>query len=230
MPREPDVIRAELAELKGKKGQGYKVGSLRMELIESLESEVDRLSAPVTSSVGAQASQSSNLWAATEPDDILGGDPFASDEWLFIEKACGELELDLTRGVTTDLAKKIYNQVCAKVEAWRTMRGIVEEIGIGADWPQWPELGRDPNTGKKVAPKVKAKPDSRESEPTGEGVTDGGMPIREAAPSADDIKNFVMGTDPTPAPQATESIKANVLAEITSRPTPVRKPEPAVAN
>lgn len=224
--RPSGVIEAEIEDLRaaaeaaGKKPSGLKLGKLRGELIDALKQENADLRAcaemgPVT---------------APDPDAGLEGfdqdlvdaeDPHKSDEWAFIEKSIAELQLNLTGGNMTDVAKKLYNQLRAKLRIWRIARDIVDQVGTGGDWPQWNMLNRNSSTGE-VLPEKPAEPEPV-AEPVAEapveGVTPGGMPIHAAAPSQNDILATVTGGDP----------RAAVQAQIEERSRPAERPVGAPA-
>jgi hypothetical protein len=79
-------------------------------------------------------------------------DPFDTDEWRFIDRACSEIKIEAD-GSMGNAVKKVYNELDAKVKVWRIARQIVAQVGIGNKWPQWVTLGRNPSTGEKEAPK-----------------------------------------------------------------------------
>jgi len=227
MARSLEVVTAELAEAeaRGDKGGKIKAGKLRKELIPLLGAE-NALLRTANSAHTVTVPSGAGLDADFGFGDVLSPDPLSTDEWAFIQKACGELELDLTKGVTTDLVKKIYNQIVAKVVAWRTMREIMGEIGPGGQWPQWSALNRSASTGEKLAPKPVEEPEPAPQEPD-PTITEGGMPVREAAPSDQDIKDLILGPSAAPAAAPThpsgEAIVAGVLGDIANRPEPVRE-------
>jgi hypothetical protein len=141
-------------------------------------------------------------------------DPYASPEWAFLERACAEVELQ-HHGNQSDIVKKFYQELQAKVLVWRMAREIVQEVGIGNDWPQWGALGRNPSTGKKD-PKFAPRPQPEPTpEPAMPPVTDAGMPIRSRQPSKRDIIAAVVGGDP----------RAGVMEDLSARPESVRKPQ-----
>jgi len=230
MARSLEVVTAELAEAeaRGDKGGKIKAGKLRKELIPLLGAE-NALLRTANSAHTVTVPSGAGLDADFGFGDVLSPDPLSTDEWAFIQKACGELELDLTKGVTTDLVKKIYNQIVAKVVAWRTMREIMGEIGPGGQWPQWSALNRSASTGEKLAPvaasfPVEPETDAQVPDPT---ITEGGMPVHAAAPADQDIKDFIMGGSAAPEEEAkhpaSEAIAAGVLGDIANRPEPVRE-------
>lgn len=88
-----------------------------------------------------------------KPKDVLN-----TAEWRFIEKAIAEANVDFTSGAMTGLAKKLYNILVAKVTLWRMAHEVVEQVGVGNEWPQWSALGRNESTGRKLSEELKASP------------------------------------------------------------------------
>ena len=197
-------IKAELAALDGVKGQGVKKGRLRSALIDALEARVADLEAsPVAVAESVPASEP--LTSAM----IFGDAVEDTAEWRFVERTCAELNLNLTGGSAGDIVKKIYNQIKAKVTAWRMTREVVAEIGIGAEWPQFAALNRNPSTGAKLP--AQPEPAPVEADPA---ATEAGMPIVEAPASA------------SKSPEE-EAIRLQVAAMVGARPEPARA-EPAI--
>lgn len=162
----------------------------------------------------AQLDDQSDLDCSTEGGDYDAWCPIEgpsqgyqdSDEWQFIERCCARLDVDLTKGVTSNLAKKVYQQLWAKLVTWRMVREIVLEYGPGSEWPQYADTGRNPNTGKKDPKydpeRIKAEQEARRAErqrlPAADGVTEGGMPFEAGRPRRDEIIAQVMGGAPLP--------------------------------
>ncbi len=192
-----------------------------------------RVDTPPAASVPEHPSVAGHFFAPFPADEMgtLGdSDPFATDEWRFLEKCAMELEIDLTRGVSTDLAKKIYNQVVAKFMAWDTLREVLVEyqdrIFKERTFPQWPELNRDPNTGRKLPPK--------KEEPEVVQIPDGvseevSRPVRAGQPSPEAVMAMMgggpvavsSGADPIPV-STKEALKQDMLDQLGSRPEPPR--------
>ena len=231
---ERDLVIAN-AEEAGKRPYGPKIGELRLELIGALEAEIAAVEAenealraltpaPGYSGPGSQA-HDDFLAAATIPGarvpynvgalpdgwdiDSHESNPYDTDEWRFIEKACAEVEIPKS-GSVTGLVKWGYSVLDAKVKIWRISREIVKQVGIGEKWPQYKDLGRSNETGEPLPPKpapapVAASPEPRPTE------TEGGMPIRPGVPSAADIMATVAGGDAASiaaqfSPATTESV------------------------
>jgi len=222
--RAPEDIRAERdlvianAEEAGKRPYGPKIGELRLELIDALEAENEALRAltpaPDYSGPGSlPGGTSAPLGQVVVPDgwdiDSQESNPYDTDEWRFIEKACAEVEIPKS-GSVTGLVKWGYSVLDAKVKIWRISREIVKQVGIGEKWPQYKDLGRSNETGEPLPPKpapapVAASPEPRPTE------TEGGMPIRPGVPSAADIMATVAGGDAASiaaqfSPATTESV------------------------
>ena len=240
MTRSPQDVEAEISALQesGKKNPG-KLGALRKELIDSLRAENAALlgrfesgrTEPITFGSPPERAPMKATYSRGASDSVLAPDPLSTDEWAFAEKACAELELDLTKGVTTDLVKKLYNQIDAKVKAWRIIRAVVKGVGTGVAWPQFNALGIGSSLGEALhghsvlsddwEPGYTSKPEPAapaEAPPPAPTITEGGMPIREGAPNPADILSGVTGGDP----------RVGIMADVESRPEPVREPEPAV--
>jgi len=201
-------IKADLAALDGVKGQGVKKGRLRSALIDALEARVADLEAsPVAVAESVADAGDSGGWYIEYPG--AGTNIEDTAEWRFVERTCAELNLNLTGGSAGDIVKKIYNQIKAKVTAWRMTREVVAEIGIGAEWPQFAALNRNPSTGAKLP--AQPEPAPVEADPA---ATEAGMPIVEAPASA------------SKSPEE-EAIRLQVAAMVGARPEPARA-EPAI--
>ncbi len=201
--------------LKAEKNPRQK-GILRKQLVGALEREVDRLDALLKAAAEAPktiSAVSGPYSVGTLSVDLGAQDPFQTDEWRFLERCCAEMDIELARGVTTNLAKKIYDKVGAKFMAYRTMKEIVAERGVGAEWVPFAVTGRDPNTGNKRKLKAVEPAPEPEKAPRAPDVTAGGMPVRSDRPSPDAILAAVTGGDP----------RAGMRAELEARP----EPEPA---
>jgi len=151
MARSIAEVEADLSEVEGVKGKGFKVGTLRKELIEAQRAWIDAVKADTFGSVGQrQMVEADTIIGASVPYNtgtLAAPDPQNSEEWRFIEKVCAELALDLKSGSSAGIVKGVFNIVDAKVKAWRIARRIFEQIGAGGDWPQYTALGLKATTG-----------------------------------------------------------------------------------
>lgn len=167
MPRSVSEIEAEMAAAKEAK---VHPASAKM---RALRAELDAANGVASTQTSAESAVSAD--ASPAPD------PYQSDEWRFIEKACAEVRIEAD-GSMTNAAKKVYNVLDAKLKVWRIARAVVAQVGIGNKWPQFTDLGRDPNTGELLS--EKAARTTANSPPTpapaapAPRVTDAGMPIR----------------------------------------------------
>ena len=141
MARTIEEIKADLAALEGEKGVGVKKGKLRTELIEAYDAAFGEQAATITAGP---------LVSAFYSDDLMATDPLESEEWLFVERVCAELDVDMKKGTNVGLVKDVFNMVDAKVKAWRVMRDIVAKLGVGAKWPQFAATGLNSSTGEPV--------------------------------------------------------------------------------
>ena len=155
--------------------------------------------------------------------------PTDTPEWRFIEKCCAELDVNLGKGITTDLAKRIYDRVVAKVMAWRMLLEIVTENEPGADFPPFSKLGRNTSTGKKqdqfasrgAAVQERAKEQEAKASAPKDPipvVTAGGMPMR-GRPSPQEVMANMGGPD---VADHAAAIKNQVAAMVGARPEPAR--------
>lgn len=197
MPRTVAEIEAEIAATKAEKvhPMSARVRALRDEL------KAAKNPAPVPEKgLDGQvaymqfASNAGNIEVSTSGFVAPVCDPYSTDEWKFIEKACAEFELSDT-GNQSRIVKRLYQAIDAKLKVWRLAREIVAQVGIGKEWPQFSALGRDENTGQKVAPKPVVAPKA----PVAPTVTEAGMPVRSREPSKAEILAGVTGGDPRAA-------------------------------
>jgi hypothetical protein len=158
MPRPIEAILADISSAKaaGEKPMGALLRRLRAELKEAEGTAAAPASpVPAEPAPSETATDRGPLWTA---DFALStASPLDSDEWRFIEKCAAELA-SRTDGMSTGRVKKAYNDLELKVRLWRIAREIVQEVGIGAEWPQWTALDRDESTGKKRDKKTAAAP------------------------------------------------------------------------
>ncbi len=198
MTRTAEAIRAEMDHLKasGIHHMSKQVRDLRAELADA-EGETVEVETPAESPAPIDVAISSTFADMSDPMD--------TDEWRFVEKACAEVQIG-QRGSQTDIIKKCYNELWAKLTVWRAARDLVLRIGVGNPWPQFAALGVCGRTGQPLP----AKPPEPEAAPSAPTQTAGGMPVRSHAPSASDILATVTGGDPSAA----------LREEIASRPEP----------
>lgn len=215
MARSADEIRAEDEALKA---QGkHHFSSER----KALAKELKALEA-ISDADGGQAEGVSE--AITADFDMGADDPYDSDEWRFIAAACAEFVLP-KGGSTTGLVKTIFNEIDAKVKAWRLARKIIAKIGIGEPWPQFAVMNLNPGTGEPIPGKV--------SWFTGEVVPEKHpqpepVPVRREIPTETEAQMPVdPGMPAMPGFDSTDSLKAAVAATIGAEIG--ASPEPAEA-
>jgi hypothetical protein len=146
MSRTVAEVEADIASAKasGEKPMGKRLRALRDEL------KAATAPACVVDVIAATAAPTRMVESASI--ETPASDPFATDEWRFIDRACSEIKIEAD-GSMGNAVKKVYNELDAKVKVWRIARQIVAQVGIGNKWPQWVTLGRNPSTGEKEAPK-----------------------------------------------------------------------------
>lgn len=215
MTRRPEEIQADIDAEKAK-GTHHMAAALRV-LREELKAATATVSAEVDAPAGVVVS------VTPEPVVTLGAEcsvevpatpAVDTAEVDFIEKAIANTEIDFSSGQLTGVVKKLYNILWAKLTLWRISRDIVKQIGPGGEWPQWAALGRNDSTGRKEEEKPATVVPARPVACPAPAVTEGGMPIRSARPTAADILASVTGGDP----------RSGLKQEIGSRPEPVRTP------
>lgn len=213
MARSVDAIEADLEALRlqGVHGNAKEMVKLKLELQAAQDADSGAEMppqqdpepmevGPVTAEPGAAAEV-----PALDPAD------FDSDEWQFIQKACAEVQTP-KGGIASGLVKTLYNTLKAKVRIWRLAREIVGQVGIGGEWPQWSALGRNNSTGELLPPPEPEPEPVLSQEEFAAAVTEGGMPVRDAAPSPEAIREAVTGGSAADA----------ILADIESRPEPAK--------
>lgn len=211
MPRTVSEIEAEMsaAKAEGVHAQSAKMRALRAErdAVKAAPMPGDAPPATVTLPAGT-------VVVGEETPVCAESDPYKTAEWEFIQQAIAETEVDFKSGAMTGVAKKMFNILDMKVRLWRMAREMVAQVGIGADWPQWAALGRDENTGQKIA--TRPAPPARPVDPV-PAVTEGGMPIRPKVPTpaADELE------------AERQKIKQSMLGMLGQRPAPERAPEAA---
>lgn len=240
---EYEVIKAERerlveeAKAAGKRVNGVKKGELTKKLEAAYEAEISRLW-DLLHAKGAEAvtiSSSPQTTASYLPSVGLdfGGTPdFESEEWKFIQRCVAELDVNFQSSIQT---KQVYHSLVAKVKNWRIAHRIVEQLGVGATWPLFTALGIKDNSGDPIHEHsvlsdvwipgwVPPSPEPEEPEPelppigapvaeTPPLVTEGGMPL-------------IPGLAPPDASDLAAAVAGDVLAQITSRPTPPREAPP----
>lgn len=151
--RTPQEIRDErdhiLSEAKaaGKKANGKKIGDLRLELIASLESEVERLGSAHLAAPNAAGMRA--VYDEFERHPGAGADDgHAEAERRFMEKCAAELVVDVKKGSISGIVKDIFNLLDAKMMAYRISSRILRQIGPGKEWPQFTALGLSHETGE----------------------------------------------------------------------------------
>jgi len=200
-----------------------KKGQLKTRLVAALKKEVETLRATSVTTASSAEPTTGTMGSSTEFDQWdmeLPKDPLKSDEWAFIEKACAEMTVDVRAGTATGLVKHIFNLMDAKTKAYRITKRIVERIGVGEDWPQFPALGLDAKTGKPLHDHSVMHDDwvQNWSEPKPEPV--------QAAPAPQPAETTEAGAPIRPTPQASEmdafaaSVADSVLGDLSTRPDP----------
>ena len=253
MARDAETIQAEIEVLKaqGVDGRSAPVRALRAELKalgvgvgaparkrrkkKRTRKAVHRPELPKTEAPQAMfpGEQTRTVSGGPSVVAVIEADPFKSDEWDFIQKACAEVKLQ-NAGNQSGVVMKFYLELWAKVQVWRIAREVVQEFGIGAEWPSWASLHRDPSTGKKFdakpAPAPKAASNGSQKPPT---VTEGGMPIRMASPAPAEMMAALAPPMGVPAPAGMtdtrdmrQVLKRSILGNVESRPVPQRENAP----
>ncbi len=240
MPRSASEIEAEIAALKasGVHPASKSLKDLRQEL-KALSAPPVPVSSPPPSSPGSETTTvTSDTSSAVTVPFVAEVQPMRNtpvSRWMseesFIDTALVQAvtNMELSGGNTTGIVKKIYERLDAMLKTRRIIMEVLAMVGPGEPLPQWSVLRRDANTGQQRLEATHTPPEGQQAprvEPAIPHVTDGGMPVRAARPSAAEVLAHMGGALPA---NPAAALRSDILGQVNQRPEPKRTPQSATA-
>lgn len=213
MPRTVDEIAAEMSKLKAE-GKHQASAPMRALREEMKMAQAPAPSEPAVAAVSETMTRGSEEVIQAVPP-ALAPNPLDSDEWRFIEKTLAEAEVP--EGIHQ--LKKYYQSLQARVRIRRVVRKFILERGPGADWPNFSELGLNPDTGERLDAKPRPAPALAQPPPQ--------VVIPAEVPRAAGIAMSAMAFDPMEQMKA--AIMSGVMGDVSGRPEPATRKQPEAA-